>query len=479
MAEQVFVLPDVGEGLTEAEILSWHVKVGDEVVVNQTIVEIETAKAAVELPCPYAGVVGALHVAEGDVVEVGRPILTIVVAGAEPAGEQTGAPPTATADPAASAAGAQPGGDAGAGGPAAQAPREAVLVGYGVRDTSGATRRPRVSALTPQGTVTPEAGPPGEAVKPVRHGGLEVGRHAEELLSRQSPVLAKPPVRKLARDLGVDLGVVAPTGVGGVITRADVQRASAAVPQTSAAVPVSRPRVPAPEREERIPVRGVLRSMADAMVRSAFTAPHVTEWVQADVTRSMSLVDRLKASPQMQGVRVSPLLLAAAALLHAVRRHPRINATWDDTGNEIVVKHYVNLGIAAATPRGLVVPNVKDADRLSLPELAAELADLVQTARDGRTTPAALTGGTITITNVGVFGVDGGTPILNPGEAAILALGQVAPRPWVHRGKVRARQVMELSLSFDHRLVDGALGSQVLADVAAFLNDPELALALG
>jgi pyruvate dehydrogenase E2 component (dihydrolipoamide acetyltransferase) len=218
--------------------------------------------------------------------------------------------------------------------------------------------------------------------------------------------------------------------------------------------------------------------MADAMVRSAFTAPHVTEWVQVDVTSTMALVQRLKKAPELEGVRVSPLLLAAAGLLHAVRRYPRVNATWDEDANEVVIKHYVNLGIAAATPRGLVVPNVKDADRLTLPELAAELHELVETARAGRTTPAALTGGTITITNVGVFGVDGGTPILNPGEAAILCLGQVAQRPWVHKGKVRARQVMELTLSFDHRLVDGALGSQVLADVAAYLHDPELALAL-
>lgn len=465
MSEQVFLLPDVGEGLTEAEILTWHVAVGDEVVVNQTIVEIETAKAAVELPCPYAGVVGALHVAAGDVVEVGTPILTIVTA-------------DAAGGPAAPAE--QPGS---AGPPAGQPPvppepkREAVLVGYGVRDTSGATRRPRVSALTPQGTATPEAGPPGEAAKPVRHGGLEVGRHAEELLSRQSPVLAKPPVRKLARDLGVDLAVVDPTGVGGVVTRADVERASARGTGALQAVPESRRPGPV-EREERVPVRGVVRSMADAMVRSAFTAPHVTEWVQVDVTRAMALVGRLRTAPELEGVRVSPLLLAAAGLLHAVRRHPRVNASWDEDANQIVVKNYVNLGIAAATPRGLVVPNIKDADQLTLPGLAAELQALVETARAGRTTPAALTGGTITITNVGVFGVDGGTPILNPGEAAILCLGQVAQRAWVHKGKVRARQVMELTLSFDHRLVDGALGSQVLAAVAAYLHDPELSLAL-
>jgi pyruvate dehydrogenase E2 component (dihydrolipoamide acetyltransferase) len=308
----------------------------------------------------------------------------------------------------------------------------------------------------------------------VRHGGLEVGRHAEELLSRQSPVLAKPPVRKLARDLGVDLAAVSATGTDGVVTRADVERAARLHSSaTGAAAPAA-----TGEREERIPVRGVLRSMAEAMVRSAFTAPHVTEWVQVDVTRTMRLVERLRGARELEGVRVSPLLLVAAGLLHAVRRHPRINATWDEAAGEVVVKHYVNLGIAAATPRGLVVPNVKAADALPLPALAQALGELVETARAGRTAPADLTGGTITITNVGVFGVDGGTPIINPGEAAILAMGQVAHRPWVHKGRVRARQVMELTLSFDHRFVDGALGSQVLADVAAFLHDPELSLAL-
>lgn len=455
MSDQVFNLPDVGEGLTEAEILSWHVKVGDEVGVNQTIVEIETAKAAVELPCPYAGTVTAIHVAEGDVVPVGSSILTIAT-GATPAPEP-GAAPTAAED----------------GGEGSSA-REAVLVGYGVRDTGAARRRPRVPSSSPHGTATPEAGPPGEAAKPVRHGGLEVGRHAEELLSRQSPVLAKPPVRKLARDLGVDLTAVSATGADGVVTRADVERAARLHSGTSGPATAA----VTTEQEERIPVRGVLRSMADAMVRSAFTAPHVTEWVQVDVTRTMRLVERLRGARELESVRVSPLLLVAAGLLHAVRRHPRINATWDEAAGEVVVKHYVNLGIAAATPRGLVVPNVKDAQALPMPALAQALGELVETARAGRTAPADLTGGTITITNVGVFGVDGGTPIINPGEAAILAMGQVAQRPWVHKGRVRPRDVMELALSFDHRFVDGALGSQVLADVAAFLHDPELALAL-
>jgi pyruvate dehydrogenase E2 component (dihydrolipoamide acetyltransferase) len=232
-------------------------------------------------------------------------------------------------------------------------------------------------------------------------------------------------------------------------------------------------------REVRTPIKGVTKLMAEAMVASAFTAPHVTEWVEVDVTRSLELVERLRARPEFEGVKVSPLLLVATGLIRAARRFPGINATWDAAAGEIVTKNYVNLGIAAATPRGLVVPNVKDADRLDLVGLARALQDLVDTARAGRTLPGDMAGGTITITNVGVFGVDGGTPIINPGESAILAMGRALARPWVVDGEVRVRQVMQLTLSFDHRLVDGALGSRVLADVARFLEDPAVELVLG
>ncbi|MFN8167860.1 MAG: dihydrolipoamide acetyltransferase family protein [Candidatus Nanopelagicales bacterium] len=471
---KTFLLPDVGEGLTEAEILSWHVKPGDSVVVNQTIVEIETAKAAVELPCPYAGVVAEVFVAEGDVVEVGAPILSIAVAGAAGGAPAAPAPTTGATD-------ATPGPAAA---PAAEPAREAVLVGYGVRQTGTPKRRPRVLAHDPHGTTAPEAGPPGEAVKPVRMGGLEMGRRAEEMLSHRSAVLAKPPVRRLAKDLGVDLEAVDATGHDGVITRADVERAARLGGGAAAgsAAPASRPvavPVPAGERETRTPVKGVTKLMAEAMVTSAFTAPHVTEWVEVDVTRSLEFVERLRARPELDGVRVSPLLLVAAGLVRAARKHTGINAVWDAASLEIVTKHYVNLGIAAATPRGLVVPNVKDADSLDLVGLARALHDLVETAKAGRTTPADMTGGTITITNVGVFGVDGGTPIINPGESAILCMGRAVAKPWVVDGEVRVRQVMQLTLSFDHRLVDGALGSQVLADVARFLEDPAVDLLLG
>jgi pyruvate dehydrogenase E2 component (dihydrolipoamide acetyltransferase) len=289
-------------------------------------------------------------------------------------------------------------------------------------------------------------------------------------------ILAKPPVRKLAKDLGVDIATVSPSGPGGIITREDVERA---VPATTT-VPARTPAAAATgERETRTPIKGVRKMTADAMVASAFTAPHVTEWVTVDVTRTMKLVERLRADREFTGVKVSPLLVVAKALLLAVRRNPQINATWDAEAGEIVVKHYVNLGIAAATPRGLVVPNIKDADRMSLRELAEALAELTATARDGRTQPADMSGGTITITNVGVFGVDGGTPILNPGEAAILAFGQVRQQPWVHKGRIRPRWVTQLALSFDHRLVDGDLGSRTLADLAAFLEDPSRALVWG
>jgi pyruvate dehydrogenase E2 component (dihydrolipoamide acetyltransferase) len=301
-------------------------------------------------------------------------------------------------------------------------------------------------------------------------------------------VLAKPPVRKLARDLGIDLATVPATGPGGVVTREDVEQAAGPV---GPAVD----RRPGHEElhdheqlhdhggvrggETRVPIRGVRRRTADAMVASAFTAPHVTEWLSVDVTRTMRLVERLREDRDFAGVRVSPLLVVAKALLIAVRRNPAVNASWDGVAEEIVIHHDVNLGIAAATPRGLLVPNVKDAGRLSLRELAEALVELTAAAREGRTPASALVGGTITITNVGVFGVDSGTPILNPGEAVILALGQVRRLPWVHKGKVRPRWVTQLAVSFDHRLVDGDLGSRFLADVGAVLEDPAQALVWG
>jgi 2-oxoisovalerate dehydrogenase E2 component (dihydrolipoyl transacylase) len=473
-----FKLPDVGEGLTEADIVKWHVEPGDTVVVNQIIVEIETAKAVVELPSPHAGVVSGLLVAEGDTVDVGTPIIAIEVgagsggpsqpsAGQPSAGQPSAsqgraaspAPPppplqTSTAadlvPPPPAEAIAEP--DHGA---APKEERQAVLVGYGVK--LGPTTRRARKPTAARGQALATAAPAGSAV------------------------LAKPPVRKLARDLGVDLTAITGSGPNGSITRDDVQ--SAASPEPERAEPeraLSATGVRAAglgalsslPREERIAVRGVRKHTAAAMTSSAFTAPHVTMFLQIDITATMAATARLKTLPDFTDIRVSPLLLVAKALLIAAARHPMINSTWDEAAHEIVVRHYVNLGIAAATDRGLVVPSVKDAHALSLPDLARALGDLAAAARAGKSTPADLTGGTISITNVGVFGVDTGTPILPPGEAAILAFGQVKDAPWVHEGVLAVRQVCTLGMSFDHRIVDGDLGAAVLRDVGAMLTDP-------
>ncbi|MFC3573542.1 dihydrolipoamide acetyltransferase family protein [Streptomyces yaanensis] len=458
-----FKMPDVGEGLTEAEILKWYVQPGDTVSDGQVVCEVETAKAAVELPIPYDGVVRALHFPEGTTVDVGTSIIAVDVTGGAPAAqvpapaEETSEPRPASAEPAAAE-------------PAAEEPkpegRKPVLVGYGVAESS-TRRRPRkgVPAAT------------GEAVYAAAALQGELNGHG-----KQTRPLAKPPVRKLAKDLGVDLATVTPSGPDGIITREDVHAAVTSAPAPEApAAPVAPAAVEAPApvvtydsgRETRIPVKGVRKATAQAMVGSAFTAPHVTEFVTVDVTRTMKLVEELKQDKDLHGLRVNPLLLIAKALLVAIKRNPEVNASWDEANQEIVRKHYVNLGIAAATPRGLIVPNIKDAHDKTLPQLAEALGELVATAREGKTSPGAMQGGTITITNVGVFGVDTGTPILNPGESAILAIGAIKLQPWVHKGKVKPRQVTTLALSFDHRLVDGELGSKVLADVAAILEQPK------
>jgi pyruvate dehydrogenase E2 component (dihydrolipoamide acetyltransferase) len=480
-----FKLPDVGEGLTEAEIVSWKVKPGDTVKVNEIVVEIETAKSLVELPSPFAGTVAELLVPEGTTVDVGTPIITVD----DGTGGDAPAPPRDDMAPAVPAAdeidtpkddeAVEPGL---IGGPAPGG-RTSVLVGYGPRTTS-AVRRPRKAGASPSGasastarqavqtsmmtTPTPVQEPDIEQV-PDAAPAHTVGAGSN---GQGAKVLAKPPVRKLAKDLGIDLMTVSPSGEGGIVTRADVEAAASGA--ATAAAPVARP---APgQRETRVPVKGVRKMTAQAMVSSAFTAPHVTEWVTVDVTRSMELVERLKGDREFGDVKVSPLLLVAKAMLLAARRNPDINASWDEAAQEIVVKHYVNLGIAAATPRGLVVPNIKDADQMSLRELAEALQALTATAREGRTQPADMAGGTMTITNVGVFGVDAGTPILNPGESAILCFGAVRDTPWVHEGEIAVRKVTQLALSFDHRLVDGQLGSMFLADVARVLEDPATAL---
>ncbi|MFD8632102.1 dihydrolipoamide acetyltransferase family protein [Streptomyces sp. NPDC059533] len=465
MTIREFKMPDVGEGLTEAEILKWYVQPGDTVTDGQVVCEVETAKAAVELPIPFDGVVHALLFEEGVTVDVGQVIISVQTAGGDaPAAEA--APAVAAPAPVAAEE------------PAAEA-RQPVLVGYGV-STASTKRRPRKApAGAPAQNGTAPAAAPAAPAAPVLP--------AVPAQPAGERPLAKPPVRKLAKDLGIDLAAVVPTGDGGVVTREDVHAAAAAaiVPQAvPAAAAVQAPAevaqaVPAPAlavepsaRETRIPVKGVRKVTAQAMVGSAFTAPHVTEFITLDVTRTMKLVQELKDDPDLAGLRINPLLLIAKAVLVAIRRNPDVNASWDEAAQEIVLKHYVNLGIAAATPRGLIVPNIKDAHAKTLGELSESLSSLVATARDGKTSPADMQNGTITITNVGVFGVDTGTPILNPGESAILAVGAIKLQPWVHKGKVKPRQVTTLALSFDHRLIDGELGSKFLADIAAVLEHP-------
>ncbi|WP_446220512.1 dihydrolipoamide acetyltransferase family protein [Micromonospora sp. IBHARD004] len=479
-----FNLPDLGEGLTEGEILAWLVKVGDVIELNQPIVEVETAKAAVEIPAKWAGQVQAIFHPEGTTVEVGTPIIAIDTdPGAGPIEESTtGAPAAALPTPsAASLAAVEVAPAEGAvepgliGGPAPGG-RTAVLVGYGPR-TTAAKRRPRKGGAPAQASAAPaapvQAAPAPAPVAPVSPAPAVNGNGRTG-----GPVLAKPPVRKLAKDLGVDLATLTGSGPLGSITREDVQRAASGTPAAAEPLTVAVPATVAAsfgaDREQRIPVKGVRKLTAENMSRSAFTAPHVTEFLTVDVTRAMKALDRLRERREWRDVRVSPLLLVAKAVLLAVKRHPMVNSTW--AGDEIVVKDYVNLGIAAATERGLIVPNIKDAGRLSLRELADAMTALVQTAKTGKTSPADMSGGTLTITNVGVFGVDTGTPILPPGESAILAFGAVREMPWVHKGKVKPRLVTTLGLSFDHRIIDGELGSKFLRDIGDFLADPEAAL---
>ncbi|HET9631494.1 MAG TPA: dihydrolipoamide acetyltransferase family protein [Terrabacter sp.] len=494
MAIKTFNLPDPGEGLVEAEIVEWKVAPGDTVKVNDMVLEIETAKSLVELPIPWAGTVKELLVEVGQTIDVGTPIISIDDG---LGGDEAPAMPSIPGEKAAPAEGAA-GGGAG----------EAILVGYGAK--AGATaRRPRKTTAVPAaaGVKTPTeteqiaaAAPVAEPATPAAR--VESPAPAVPAVSAVSGVgaaggrpKAKPPVRKLAKDLGIDLAAVTPTGPDGIITRDDVtSHASGAVngsavqaeaPAAAVAAPAA-PRMPfgTGEREERIPIKGVRKMTAQAMVGSAFTAPHVTEWVTVDVTKTMELVDRLKGSREFRDVKVTPLLVLAKALVLAVKRNPGMNATWDEANQQIVQKNYVNLGIAAATPRGLIVPNIKDAHALSMLELAQAIGQLTATAREGRTQPAEMSGGTMTITNVGVFGVDSGTPIINPGESAIVCFGAIRKQPWVvtdaaGNDEIAIRHVTQLAVSFDHRLIDGELGSRFLSDLAAIMEDPAQALVWG
>lgn len=437
-----FPLPDVGEGLTEAEIVSWRVKPGDTVSVNQIVCEIETAKSLVELPSPFDGVVHELLAAEGDTVLVGTPIISVEGEGgaAMPAPDVVG---DAVADAVADA-------EASVSHDSAE-PSPKNLVGYGTGPSTPVSRRRRVAQAAEAAILSPTARPDLPVVEAV-------------------PIIAKPPIRKLAKDLGVDLASVQATGLAGEILREDVIRHAG---QATVFRNLETPKWPE-NREDRIPVKGVRKAIAQAMVKSMFEAPHVSVFVDVDATRTMDFVKRLKASPDFAGIKVSPLLVMAKAMIWAVQRNPTVNSTWTD--NEIIVHHFVNFGVAAATPRGLIVPNIKEAHTLSLRDLALALEKLTLTAREGKTTLEDMSGGTITITNLGSFGVDTGTPILNPGEVTIVALGTIKPKPWVVDGEVRARMVTTVAASFDHRVVDGDVASKFVADVASVMEEPALLL---
>ncbi|MBG0740798.1 2-oxo acid dehydrogenase subunit E2 [Paeniglutamicibacter antarcticus] len=454
-ALNTFNLPDVGEGLTEAEIVSWKVKLGDVVAINDVLVEIETAKSIVELPSPYAGIVAQLLVDEGQTVDVGTAIIRIG-SEADASAAPVGGPVSAhSSEPSAAAAveGHRP------------------LVGSGPRADAVKRRPRRTSTAVPPSPVPPSPVPP-SPVTPLSE------RATEAPAAR---VLAKPPVRKAAKDLGINLSDVSPTGLRGEITKKDLlsYQDQRTAEQDGAgtfwqSAPERGPDAAADQRISRIQVKGVRKATAKAMVLSAFSAPHVSIFVDVDASRTMEFVKRLKTSRDFEGIKVSPLLILSKAVIWAAARNPSVNATW--TGDEIIVKHFMNLGIAAATPRGLMVPNIKDAQDLSLKELAVALNDLASTARAGKTQPAQMAGGSLTITNIGALGIDTGTPIINPGEVAIVAFGTVKLKPWVLDGEVIPRWITTLGGSFDHRVVDGDLSARFMADVASIMEEPALLL---
>jgi len=436
-----FSMPDLGEGLTESELVAWHVSVGDLVELNQPIAEVETAKAIVQLPSPFAGTISKLYVEAGSTVTVGSRIVAFDL--------------TDEAD--------------------APVERNSVLVGYGPAvETDNRPKRKSRGGVQAGGREVPASG------------GRVAPEERIETPIPGTPIRTTPPVRKLARDLGIDLATVPPTGDDGLITRADVQAAASTETPVAAvdrAVPASPARTAKESkaargtkpRETRTPIKGVRRATAEAMVRSITGTPQATVFVTIDVTATVDLVSQLRLRTAQ---KVNVLAMTAKAVCLALADHPTLNSKWDDAAQEIIEFGYVNLGIAVATPRGLMVPNIPDADLLNLSEMTTAIANLAETARAGATTPKALTGGTISITNIGVFGVESGTPILNPGEAAILALGVARRQPWEYRGEIALRDVLTLSLTFDHRLVDGEQGAKFLVDVGAILSNPGIALTL-
>lgn len=498
-----FNLPDVGEGLTEAEIVSWKVKPGDTVAINDVLCEIETAKSLVELPSPFAGTVTELLVPEGVTIDVGTAIISVsdAVSG-DPTPADVPLPALQEAEPEPLMYGKlhphqHTGPATSDGGAAAGGPAGGPLVGSGPK-SDAVKRRPRKASAGPVAQPAETRGPaplvepvetraPAPSAEPGISTGAITGQDKPTLggaiTGLVNKVLAKPPVRKIARDLGIDLADVVPTGARGEVTREDLvsYQAQRDAELDKADTFWGKSGRPQDQRVERIPVKGVRKATAKAMVHSAFSAPHVSIFVDVDASRTMEFVKRLKASRDFEGIKVSPLLILAKAVIWAAARNPSVNATWVDDPDgsdaaEIHVKHFMNLGIAAATPRGLMVPNIKNAQDLSLKELALALNDLATTARAGKTQPAQMQGGTLTITNIGALGIDTGTPIINPGEVAIVAFGTIKQKPWVLDGEVIPRWITTLGGSFDHRVVDGDLSARFMADVAAILEEPALLL---
>ncbi|MDD7836264.1 dihydrolipoamide acetyltransferase family protein [Paenarthrobacter sp. AB444] len=509
MTVKKFNLPDVGEGLTEAEVVAWKVKPGDTVAINDVLCEIETAKSLVELPSPFAGTVTELLVEEGITVEVGTAIIAVSegqegangTAPEVPAAEETFTPVYGklTAE-----AGEQPaGGPLVGSGPKADAvkrrarkrPTGAVVEAAGVAENAEGAVQDNQAVLEAKAAEAPVAHRPTAAravvepaqqvpspavQQPAATRGAAISGTISGLVNK---VLAKPPVRKFARDLGIDLADVVATGQRGEVTREDLvsYQAQRDAEHDQADTFWGASRKPQDQRVERVPVKGVRKATAKAMVDSAFSAPHVSIFVDVDASRTMEFVKRLKVSRDFEGIKISPLLILAKAVIWAAARNPSVNATWVEDadgkgGAEIQIKHFMNLGIAAATPRGLMVPNIKDAQDLSLKELALALNELATKARAGKTQPAEMQGGTLTITNIGALGIDTGTPIINPGEVAIIAFGTIKQKPWVLDGEVIPRWITTLGGSFDHRVVDGDLSARFMADVAAILEEPALLL---
>lgn len=467
---QTFNLPDVGEGLTEAEIVSWKVQVGDTVAINDVICEIETAKSLVELPVPFAGEVQELVAAEGDTIEVGQPLIRIST-GAEPDGASPASSPVDSAPSEAESTSPTPQAQS-----RDSAGENEALVGSGPK-ADVAKARPRVRATAPDLIDASEF----DDDVPAPQQGFNTGDIADIVAK------ASPPVRALAKRLGVAVWELVGSGRNGQITRDDVerqarqkkaQRESGKTPAAGAPVPQGR-RLPSDvgllydgPREDKIQVRGVRKATALNVTASASTVPHVSVFKEVDVTRTMELRQALKNEPSYKGLSVSPMLFAAKAIIWAARKNPQINATWHDT--HYTLRNYVNLGIAAATPRGLVVPVIHEAHTYNTQGLAAAITQLTVDAREGKTTPAEMQGGTISITNIGTLGLDSGTPILPPGQASIVALGAVRKKPWVVDGQIVPRDVMVIGGSFDHRLIDGDLAGAFIADVAAVMEQPGL-----